>query len=244
MGKNDWAQLADAEDLASVGVSSHPGRGWKIFSGLLVVGSATFAIAYFVPLYRAHALLREQYKTATTQAATFRKQLADTVATLNQTSDECGKLRTQVHAQDKNTAVLVSHSERLERSLQAPLKKFQGKGRLSLERQQEKLRVTLPAPALVAPTGGDLTDFGKKALCALGGSLKDSDVHVVVQGLGVGATDKAGSAWQMAATRAGNAAQLLSKSCGVDSSRIEVTVNPTTVATVGGAVVLEITPTS
>ncbi len=242
MGKNDWAKLADTEDLAAVGVSRHPGRGWKVFSGLLFVGSATFAIAYYVPLYRAHALLREQYKTATTDAVNFRKQLVDAVATLNQTTDECSKLRSQAHQDEKSTAALVSHAERLERSLQVPLKKFQGKGRLSLERKQERVRVTFAAPALVAPTGGDLTDFGKKALCALGSSLKDSEFHVVVQGLGVGAVDKAGSAWQVAAARAGNTAQLLSKSCGVDSSHIEVTVNAAAATADGAAVALEITP--
>lgn len=242
MGKKDWEKLTETDELAAVGVSRNRGRGWKILSGLLFVGSVTFVFAYYVPLYRAHALLRSEYKTASTEAANFRKQLVDTVATLNQTNDECDKLRGEVRRQEKDTGALASRTERLERSLQAPLKKFQGKGRLSLSRQQEKLRVTLAAPALVAPTGGDLTDFGKKALCALGSSLKDSDVHVVVQGLGVGPTDKAGSAWQVAATRAGNAAQLLSKSCGVDSSRIEVTVNAAASAQDGEAVALEITP--
>jgi flagellar motor protein MotB len=244
MGKNDWARLADTEELASVGVSPHRGRGWKVLSGLLLVGSATFALAYYVPLYRAHSRLRAEYKATSTEAADFRKQLADTVATLNQTTDDCAKLRAETHQHGKNTAVLVSHAERLEKNLQAPLKKFQGKGRLTLERQEEKLRVTLSAPALVAPTGGDLTDAGKKALCAVGSSLKDADYHVVVQGQGVAKTDKTSSAWQMAATRAGNAAHLLSNSCGVDSSRIEVAVKPAAAGTAGAAIALEITPTS
>lgn len=244
MGRNDWSKLADTEELASVGVSRHRGRGWKIVAGLLFVGSATFTVAYYIPLYRAHSQLRAEFKATSTEAANFRKQLVDTVATLNQTSDDCSKLRAKVHEREKNTAAFGSQLEKLERSMQAPLKKFQGKGRLALERQQEKLRVTLAAPVLVAPAGGDLTDAGKKALCALGGTLKDSAIRVVVQGLGVDPADKTGSAWQLAATRAGNAAQLLSKNCGVESSRIEVAVSPSAAGSDGAAVALEITPAS
>jgi flagellar motor protein MotB len=179
------------------------------------------------------------------EASTFRKQLTDTISTLNRTTDDCDKLRSDVRKQTKDADALASRTERIERSLQIPLKKFQGRGKLSVARQNERLRVTLAAPALVAPTGGDLTEFGKKALCALGGSLKDSDVRIVVQGLGVGPNDKpTTNNWQLATTRAGNAAQLLSKNCGLDSSRIEVAVSANPTSTDGGAVAVEITPRS
>jgi len=243
MGKNDWAKLEGSDELASLGVPRRAGRGWKVFSGVLVVASASLAFAYYLPLYRAHAQLRAEYKATSTQAADFRKQLVDAVATLNQTTDECGKLRTEVSKHTRDATALASQIERLERSLQAPLKKFQGKGRCSVERQPEKLRITLAAPALVTPTGSDLSDFGKKALCAVGGGLKDSAMHVVVHGFGVGVAGKTGTAWQVAASRAGNAAELLSKDCGVSSGRIEIAVSPAAASADGAAVALEITPT-
>jgi chemotaxis protein MotB len=245
MAKKNWETMAETDDISAIGVSPHRGRGWKIFSALLCVGSATFVGAYYLPLYRAHSLLREEYKKSSADAATFRKQLTDTVATLNRTTDDCDKLRSETRKQTKDSDALASRTERIERSLQIPLKKFQGKGKLSVTRQNDRLRVTLAAPALVAATGGELTDFGKKALCALGGSLKDSDVRVVVQGLGVGPHDKpASNSWQLATTRAGNAAHLLSKNCGLDSSRIEVAVSANSASPDGGAVAVDITPRS
>jgi chemotaxis protein MotB len=244
MSRKHWEESAETDELAAMGVSRHPGRGYKIFAGLLLVGTATFVAAYYVPLYRAHALLRREYTAVSRESATFRQQLVDAVAALNKTNDECNQLRGELHKQEKGADTLVARAERLERSLQAPLKKFQGKGLLTVERRREKLRITLATPALVAPVGGALTELGKKALCAVGGSLKDSDVHLVVQGLGGGPAEKAVGAWQAAAIRAGNTAQHLTKSCGVEASRIEVAVSSVTSAGDGAAVVLEISPKS
>jgi chemotaxis protein MotB len=242
MAKKNWENLTEADDLAAVGVSRHRGRGWKILSGLLLIGVAAFVVAYYLPLYRAHALLRNEYKTKSAEASTFRQQLVDTVATLKQTTDELSKLQSEANKQQKSIDALATRCEQLERRLQAPLKKFLGKGRLGVERLHDKLRLTLPAPAMVAATGGDLTDFGKKALCALGAALKDSNAQVSIQGLGVTPNDKSGTAWEPAATRAGNAAQLLSKTCGLDPSRIEVVVKSAAQAAGTDALAVEVTP--
>lgn len=236
MGKKDWEKLTDADDLSAIGISKSHGRGWKVFSGLLFVGAGAFVAAYYLPLYRAHSKLVTEYQTASTQASTFHQQLTDTIGTLNHTTEECDKLRTEVRKQNKEAEALAGRAERLERSLQPALKKFLGKGKLTLERNKEQLRVALAAPAAVAATGGDLTDFGKKALCAVGASLKDADTHVVVLGLGVAPNEKSDNAWQLAAARAGNAAQHLSKSCGVESSRIKVAVSAAPPPTSGPAV--------
>lgn len=246
MGKNDWEKLAKADDISDLGVSPHRGRGWKVLSALLLVGSATFVVAYYLPLYRAHQQLREEYRRTSREASTFRKQLTDTVATLSSTTNDCDKLRSDVRKKTEDTdalaSVMVSRAERLERSLQVPLKKFKGRGKLSVSREKDMLRVTLAAPAVVAPTSGDLSPFGKKALCALGGSLKDSDVHVVVQGLGFSSAAKPSSNWQLATARAGNTAQFLTEKCGVDAARIEVAVSARPASSDGSMVAIEITP--
>jgi chemotaxis protein MotB len=246
MGKKDWEKMASADDISGLGVSPHRGRGWKVFSLLLLVGSATFVVAYYVPLYRAHQQLRDEYKKTSAEASTFRRQLTDTVATLSSTTNVCDKMRSDVRKKTEDTdalaSALASRTEHIERSLQIPLKKFKGRGKLSVAREKDLLRVTLAAPAVVAPTSGDLSTFGKMALCALGGSLKDSDVHVVVQGLGFSPAGKPSASWQLATTRAGNAAQFLSEKCGVDASRIEVAVSASPASSDGSTMAIEITP--
>lgn len=241
--KNDWQKLAESDDLMAVGASPHRGRGWKVFSGLLFVGTAAFALAFYLPLTRAHSKLRDEYANTSKQATTFRQQLTDTVATLNHTTEECDKMRTELRSQNKQTEDLAQRAERIERSLQSSLKKFLGKGKLSLERQKEVVRVELAAQAAAAPTGGDLTDFGKKALCAVGSSLKDTNARIEVQGLGA-ANDKTGGEWQLAAARAGNAAQQLIKNCGIEPSKLSISVGGKQNGVSGSGLGLEIKPSS
>lgn len=240
MAKKDWEKLAEADDFSSaVGVSPNRGRGWKVFSGLCVVATAAFVVAYYVPLYRAHSKLRDEYRVATSQASTFRQQLSDAVGTLNQATEERDKLRSEVRQQGKQADDLVQRAERIERSLQPALKKFSGKGKLSVERDKEKLRVVLWTPGFASATSADLSDFGKKAVCAVASALKTSSAHVRVLGVGVEPT-KADSPWQLAASRAGSTAQHLGKSCGLSSAQIEATVRAESSAPAGAAITLDI----
>ena len=242
MGRKDWQQMDSKDDLAAIGISPHRGRGWRVLSGILLVGMATFTTAYYLPLYRAHAALRQEYRTLSSQANTQHKQLTDTLDTLKQVSTERDHLHEIAGNQRRNSDALLPQAESLEHDLQTSLKKYLGQGKLQLVRQSEKLRITMASPLLVAATGADLTDAGKKALCLVGGTIKSADVRVVVEGYGAGSMPRNTAAWQVAATRAGNAAQLLGESCGVDSSRIEVQVSNPMPSPDGTAILLEITP--
>lgn len=242
MGRKDWQQMDSKDDLAAVGISPHRGRGWRVLSGILLVGTATFAAAYYLPLYRAHAALRQEYRTLSSQANTQHKQLTDTLDALKQVSTERDHLHEIAGNQQRISDALIPQAESLEHDLVAALKQYLGQGKLQLVRQSEKLRITIASPLLVAATGADLTDAGKKALCLVGGTIKSADVRIVIQGYGPGSMPSNTATWQAAATRAGNAAQLLSGSCGVDSSRIEVHVTNPVPSPDGIALLLEIAP--
>ena len=222
------------DDLAAIGISPHPGRGWRILSGVLLVGTLTFAAAYYLPLYRAHASLTKEYRALSNQANTQHKQLLDTLDTLKQVSTERDQLNEIARKLQRTSEILTPQAEGLERVLRNALKKYLGQGKLQLVRKSEKLSITLASPALVAATGADLTDAGKKALCLVGATIKSASVGVAVGGNA--------SAWKLATARAGNAAQLLGESCGVDSSRIEVRVSSPAPSADGTAIILEITP--
>src|ERR1039457_2050089 len=93
MGSKDWHQMDSNDDLAAIGISPHRGRGWRILSGVLLVGTATFAAAYYLPLYRAHASLSREYRALQSQASAQHKQLTETLGTLKQISSERDKLK-------------------------------------------------------------------------------------------------------------------------------------------------------
>src|SRR3954462_15969984 len=58
--KAAWEDMADA-DLGPYAKSR--GTRWgRVFAGLLFVAVATLVAAYYVPLYRAHEKLAEQYR--------------------------------------------------------------------------------------------------------------------------------------------------------------------------------------
>ncbi len=240
MGRKDWNQMDSNDDLAAIGISPNRGRGWKILSGVLLVGTATFAAAYYLPLYRAHSSLSHEYRTLQTQATAQHQQLTETLDALKQVSSERDKLSEIAGKLKAKRSTLTPQAESLERDLQAPLKKFIGTGKLQIKRQSEKLSITFASPTFMAAAGSELTDAGKKAVCLIGGGIKSADVHVDVKGYAA-ATPTKGTGWQTAVTRAGNVAQLLSDSCGVDASRIVAAGSPMP-GPDGAAVALEIVP--
>ena len=242
MGNKDWQLLDSKDDLAALGVSPHRGRGWRILSGLLFVAAATFAGAYYMPLYRAHSTLSREYRTLSNQASTQHKQLTETLDTLKQVSAERDRLNTIAGTKQKSSETLTPQSANLERDLQTPLKKFIGPGKLQMTRHKETLRVILSSPTLVPAAGSDLTDTGKKAVCLIGTALKSADIHISIQGYGTATQPRGAPAWKLAAARAAATAQFLSESCGVDPNRVEVLVRDQSHASGDAAVLLEITP--
>jgi chemotaxis protein MotB len=245
MGKKDWEKLAlaaDVKDLQPAAFAApRRGRGWMVFAGVVVVASASFVAAFYLPLYQAHALLQNEYKKTSTEAGNFRQQLVTTVETLNQSTKELEELRAKMRSDEKNSASMATRAERVERSLEASIKKVAGRVRVPIERERETLRVTLTAPAMVVPTSGDLTEFGKKVLCAVGSSAKDNDVRVTAQSA-VDSGAKPDAGWPKAAVRAANAAQHLSQSCGVEAARVDVKVLTSTSGTDKSSVVVTIRP--
>ena len=113
---------------------------------------------------------------------------------------------------------------------------------MQLKRQSEKLIIVLASPTFVPAAGTELTDAGKKAICLIGGVIKAADVHVAVKGYAAASPLKNGAVWPSALSRAGNVAQLLSESCGVDASHIEALAENPLPGPEGAAVLIEITP--
>lgn len=241
MGKKDWQNLDNSVDVADIVLAPNRGRGWRILSGVLFVAAATFAAAYYLPLYRAHASLNREYRTLSTEASTQHKQLEDTLDTLKQVSAERDQLN-QLAASKKSGAALARDAESVERDLQTALKKFLGKGKLQLTRDKEKVTLSLSAPALVQSTSGDLTDAGKKVLCQLASSQKSGNSHIAVLGYAAPVAGNPAAAWKMAAVRAAVGAQLVSESCGVDPRRVDAMVHEPTKVNEDILISVEITP--
>jgi hypothetical protein len=241
MGRKDWERMDSINELASI--SGNRGRGWRIFSGVLLAGLATLAAAYYLPLHRAHAALIVKFRNLSQEATTQRKQLTDTISTLKQVADERDALSAQSRKKQEANASIASQLDSLERELKTQLKKYIGPHKLQLERQKEKLTFTLDSPAMVASTGGTLTEAGKSAICIIGAGAKAANLATLVRAVAVTPANKPGPDWLNPALRAGNASQQLVAKCGLEASTISMQIGPPS-SKLTAALVLDIVPST
>jgi chemotaxis protein MotB len=223
MGRRDWQREVEQEDLSvAIGTSRHRGRGWKVFSILLVMGIGAFIFAYYVPLYRAHALLTEQYRKQMDEARRQRQQLTDNIETLKQVSSERDKLAEVSRHEQKDADASNQRLVKLEENLRVTAKKFLGKGRVGLIRDPSTVTLTLATPALLGLGTVDVSVFGKQALCAIAAPIKTSGVRVIVTGGGINSPPKSDYSFPLASGRAANVAKHLVDACGLDAGKIEL----------------------
>jgi chemotaxis protein MotB len=210
MSRNPWAS---ANDYEAIGVSGHPGRGWRIFAVLVTIGAVSFIAAYYVPLFRAHQRLSGEYAQLSQAATGDRQKLATTVKALENVSTERDTLRTsqQGASQDKK-----SRAERLERLARELEGKLQSKKQARVERHEDIVEVTFASSTLNAD-GDGLSDAGKKLLCQIAETGKVfAPLRYELRGLAKAGADS----WQTAAGRAGSAAETLPGNCRVDARNV------------------------
>jgi flagellar motor protein MotB len=227
MGKKDWQRALEEDDMSAVVSTPSRGRGWRVASMVLLLGIATFGAAYYIPLYRAHSTLTEEYKKLSAESQTQRKQLTDTIETMKKVAEERDRLATQTRGIRDTQEASAQQVEKTDGLIGAALKKFSGKGRVEIKRVGNVIELNLASPALLGLGTADVTDFGKKAMCALAGAVKSKDVQLQIVGNGADPKAKTAVSFPLAAARAANLAKQLSDSCGVETSRIQIGVLPT-----------------
>lgn len=223
MGRNDWQREVDQDDLsAAVGVTRRSGRGWKVLAAVLSVSALAFVFGYYVPLYRAHALLTNQYRKQMDEARKQRQQLTETIETLKLVVAERDQLAETQRREQKDQESTVQRNGKLDENLRAALKKFLGKGKVLLVRQGATLALDFESPAMLGQGTADVTVLGKQALCALAGPLKKTNAKLVVVGGGITAPPKSEYSFPLAAGRASNVSKHLSEVCGIEVGQLEI----------------------
>src|SRR5690606_21596385 len=95
MGKNPWEE-SDHEVLAQeAGLQANRSkRCLRVIIGILVVATLTFIGAYYVPLFRAHAVLRDEYR----QLSERRRVLDETLENKQRELEKIGKEKAELQA--------------------------------------------------------------------------------------------------------------------------------------------------
>jgi chemotaxis protein MotB len=207
-------------ELEAMGVSTHPGRGWRILALLVVIGAATFLAAYYLPLYRAHDQLRNEYGKLSEAATSDRRKLAETAKALQSVSSQRDKLEEQRRVVEKERSARSKRLERVTRDLETRLSAAIAKKLIRVEPQDETLSVLLVSKSFFARNGEKLSVGGKKLLCLVARSAGPLryEIRTLARTAPAGAAPGAGA--ETALALAASAAGTLADSCKVDPNEI------------------------
>jgi chemotaxis protein MotB len=218
MSRRQRQDSATAAELRAMGVSTSPGRGWRILALLVLIGGATFMAAYYLPLYRAHGQLNSEYAKLSKAATSDRQKLADTVKALQSVSSQRDELEKGPRAERARAERMSSVSRELELKLSAA----SAKKLIQIDSRGGMVNVMLTGSSLFSRNGAELNAAGKSLLCLVSSSpTRGRSLRYEVWAQQSSAKGAA-SGLQTAVALAGSAAATLAESCKVDPGAITV----------------------
>ncbi len=220
--------MADA-DLGPYGQSR--GTRWgRVFAGLFFVAVATFVGAYYLPLYRAHQKLADQYRELGQRSQSLSETVSKVQTELKATTEARDQLQAEHDLHESAKKSTSDQQERVRVALSAKLDKFLKKGNAALLVSAGSLFVAFDSALLFLPQKLDLTPTGRALLCDV---AKTSEAKV----LSVRASLAAGSVvppalavsypstWALSAGRAAAVAQNLEQACSFPAAQLSATGN-------------------
>jgi chemotaxis protein MotB len=224
--KAAWEDLADA-DMGPY--ARKRGTSWgRVFIGVLLIASATFVAAYYVPLYRAHQRLSEQYHELGQRS----QGLSDSVTKAQQELKSATEQRDRLQSEhDQTVSSKKADGDRLERlqsALSSKLDKLVKKGSAAVAVHDGALVVAFDAASLFLPQKLDLSPTGRQLLCD---TVKSGEAKAVTvrASLAEGAAAPPALAkiypapWVLSAARAAAIVQGLQDTCAIPAAQLSAT---------------------
>jgi flagellar motor protein MotB len=218
------ANWQDDPDLAGL----RPRRGntpWgRILVGVLFVGCGTFALAYYLPLYRAHHALSDDHARLREKLESVEQTLAKAESDLKSVTAKRDELATSAEQEEakrsKSSSDFGSLKDALANAVDKAIKKKAG----VVGADPSGARVALAAGQVFSPGKLDVSASGAALLCAVAKAGGSRALHVT----GV-ATDadvpaqlktKYASAWEYTAAAAAAVAETLHDKCSVPGTKL------------------------
>jgi chemotaxis protein MotB len=222
MAKAAWEDLVDA-DLGPYGKPR--GTRWgRVFTGLLLVASATFVAAYYLPLYQAHQRLGAQFRELGQRSQTLADSVSKAQAELKSTTQQRDDLQAEHDKRDVSQKADADKAERVRATLASKLDKFVKKGSLAVVADAGSLLVALDSALLFQPQKLELTPGAHTLLCDL---IKSGEAKTVTVRSSVGDVPASPvlaksypTPWALSAARAAAVAQSLEADCALSPASI------------------------
>jgi chemotaxis protein MotB len=206
MARHSWETDAAAPRSGS-------GRVRRVLIGLLVIGLATFVAAYYVPLLRAHQALTRLSQESSSKAEALDQKVKKLETDLAAASTERDRL---TQAEKERASSSKDGKERLtaiESDLNGGLKKYAGKGTVTVAVADAFVRVSIRADLLFPGDKPELNLTGAAALCDVARAAASHRIDVVL-GTQTVIAPVGESAWATASEAAGRVATYLEQRCG------------------------------
>lgn len=218
------ANWQDDPDLAGL----RPRRGntpWgRIFVGVLFVGCGTFALAYYLPLYRAHHALSDDHARLREKLESVEQTLAKTESDLKSVTSKRDELAASAEQEEAKKSKSSSDYGSLKDALATAADKAIKKKTAVVGADASGARLAFAAGQLFSPGKVEVSAAGATLLCAVAKAAGSRALHVT----GV-ATDadvpaqlktKYGSAWEYTAAAAAVVAATLHEKCSVPGTKL------------------------
>jgi chemotaxis protein MotB len=222
MARNSWEM--GAETAFTGGDRPRGGRAWRILGGLFFIATATFVMAYYVPLRRAHQSLTALYLAATERAADFERKLGEAQTALASVTRERDALRAAEGERQSSLGAEKQKQSALMAELGQNLRRLVERRRAALSLADGHPSISVPEDALFKAGKDDVSPQGVAVLCEIAKATGSRGLRVSagIDGPSPGAGPP--SAWSLAATRTAHLAEALAARCNVPNDRLSVAV--------------------
>jgi flagellar motor protein MotB len=218
------ANWQDDPDLAAL----RPRRGntpWgRILVGVLFVGCGTFALAYYLPLYRAHHALSDDHARLREKLESVEQTLAKTESELKSVTAKRDELAASAEQEEAKKSKSSSDFGSIKDALATAAERAVKKKAAVVGADASAARLALATSQLFASGKLDVSSSGAALLCAVAKAAGSHALHVT----GV-ATDadvpaqlktKYANAWEYTAAAAAAVAGTLHDKCSVPGTKL------------------------
>lgn len=181
MAKNPFETMDP--DLRAMGASMRPTAGpvsWgRVLTGILVVGCATFALAYYLPLQRAHETLTRSFSQLQSQVDTANRGLKEAQAQTQEASEAKQALQGQLNELKQLDKAHAEANRAVTSSLEAKLQKPLAKNQAAVGSMDAQAVVALSLAYVLTPGKLEVSPQGKDALCTTAAAANKKTIRVL-----------------------------------------------------------------
>ena len=232
MGKNVFEDMDP--DLSAMRASMRPSAGpmrWgRVLTGVLVVGCATFAFAFYVPLMRAHEALTKQFLSLQAQVDAANRSLQDAQTQAKDLVEQKQSLQEQIAQAKRAEKSGADASASAKAALESKLQKVVAKEQAAVGTADGQAVATLSLNYLLTRGKLEVSPDGKAALCSVAAASNKRAIAVMAvadkKSIPAPLAAKLKTPLEYGGAVAAVVAQTLLDKCSVEPAQLSVTSFP------------------